>query len=349
MRMNYLNLIAKSSITHSSVLCIALCHNERNILEEFLNHYRSFGDISFLIVDDRSSDGSTEFLLKQADVTLFQPAIDSTYKEHKRFWRQELLDAYGDGKWCLIPDIDEHFVYLNMENKSLSKLISEIEATGAQAMHGIMLDMYADKPFSKHIYTGGGLHSTFPFFDEPGNYWVMSTPAIFRHKFPTPGAMVFGGMRERCFYSEGKFDSFFQRLLRKVSPLPFQLPQNRLRLYKYELVRRFIYHFSGSPDMPPVNSSKLPLVKWRKGYFFNGGAHALNTGVTVFSQSAALLHYRFTRGTDGLKYTATRGQHAAGGAYCAKLVNGVVVDDRSPICAQSRKFVNSLSLKDFLE
>ena len=126
--MNLLTLISDVRITTDSILCVALCHNESNILQDFLEHYRTLGKVSFLIVDDRSTDGSREILLGQSDVTLFEPVDGSTYQEHKRYWRQQLLDYYGQDRWCLVPDIDEHFVYLGMESKPLSSLINDIES-----------------------------------------------------------------------------------------------------------------------------------------------------------------------------------------------------------------------------
>lgn len=346
--MKYLELISGVKAGKNSVLCVALCHNEYNILQEFLDHYRSLGDISFLIVDDRSTDGSKEFLLNQPDVTLFQPSSSSTYQEHKRYWRQELLDLYAEGKWCLVPDIDEHFVYLGMEDKSLSDLITEIENMGGKAMHGIMLDMYSDKPLAEHIYTGCGLRSTFPFFDGPESYWVMATPLGFRSKFPTPSAMVFGGMRERIFFGKGWFSSIIKNCLSRISCIPFHEAQNRFESYKYEFIRRAVRFISNAPEMPPLNSTKLPLVKWERGYFFNGGAHAINNELQLHTESAALLHYRFTRGIDGLKYSALRGQHAADGSYCKRMWNIATSSRETPVCALSRRFVNSFSLRDLL-
>lgn len=347
--MKYLSLLSREKIEQDTVLCVALCHNERNILGEFLDHYRSHAKVSFLIVDDRSNDGSTEFLLEQPDVTLFQPTPDSTYQEHKRYWRQQLLDRYGHGKWCLVPDIDEHFVYLGMEDKPLLELIAEIEREGSDAMHGIMLDMYSDKPLADHVYTGGGLRSTFPFFDGPESYWVMATPAGFRSKFPSPSAMVFGGMRERVIFSTGWPSSLFRRILSRISGLPFLEARSQFALYKYELVRRAVFYMSDTPDMPPLNSTKLPLIKWQKGYFFNGGAHALNIKIRLYSKSAALLHYRFTRGLEGLKYSTVRGQHAAGGSYCGKMLDAANSYQQTPVYAHTRRFVSSDSLRELLQ
>ena len=45
-----------------------MCRNERLRLPAFLNHYRSLGVDEFLVIDNDSSDGSTEYLAAQADV-----------------------------------------------------------------------------------------------------------------------------------------------------------------------------------------------------------------------------------------------------------------------------------------
>ena len=177
----------------------------------------------------------------------------------------------------------------------------------------------------------------------------MSTPKSFQDKFPTPSAMVFGGMRDRLFHSNQWLDSILKKLFNLTSGLPFQEANNRVNLIKYEFIRRVVHYFSKTQDMPPLNSSKLPLIKWERGLFFNGGAHAVSKDLPMYSKSAALLHFRFTRGIQGLKYTAIRGQHAANGSYIKKILNSVTFRSDTPISNYSRKFVNSASLRDLLE
>ena len=49
---------------------------------DFFRHYRDFGDISFLVVNDCSNDHTAELLHSAPDVTVFQPTKDSTYARH---------------------------------------------------------------------------------------------------------------------------------------------------------------------------------------------------------------------------------------------------------------------------
>ena len=39
------------------ISCLALAHNEDNIIVQFLNHYRAMGVRNFIIIDDHSTEG----------------------------------------------------------------------------------------------------------------------------------------------------------------------------------------------------------------------------------------------------------------------------------------------------
>ena len=112
----YLQILSPLPSTQTNMPCVVLAHIEALILPEFLRHYRDIGVDRFFIVDDRSTDGSLDFLRAQPDVTIFTPVEGSTYRKDKRFWRAELLDTYCSGKWVVVPDVDEHLVYRGIED-----------------------------------------------------------------------------------------------------------------------------------------------------------------------------------------------------------------------------------------
>lgn len=183
----YLQSLSPLPKSQAKMPCVVLAHNELLIFPDFLRHYREIGVDRFLIVDDRSTDGSVEFLQNQVDVTIFAPIEGSTYQKDKRFWRAELLDTYCSCKWVVVPDVDEHFVYKGIdEGRDLFALARALEDEGAEALHAVMLDMYCDMPLQDHQFRGGRLIDEFPMFDGPDYYFRIAAPPRFRKKYPTP-------------------------------------------------------------------------------------------------------------------------------------------------------------------
>ncbi len=319
-----------------TIPCLALAHNEANIIGAFLDHYRALGPVSFIIVDDHSTDGTREFLQSQPDVTLYQPQPGSTYARDKRAWRSEILDACADGRWCLVPDIDEHLVYRDMANTPLPSLIAELEREGAGALFCVMIDMYADKPLAEHEFKGGSLREAFPFFDrlEEQNYRFLMPSSRFSRKFPTPPRFVTGGLVERLFSAPNNrlppplLRDFLKRyvdLSTPHNPSPSEHLMNRLarNILKWYL-----------PPLP-LDLAKLTLLRWQKGMQFSGGPHATNRPIRLSEKRGVVLHYRFTRGAEGIRYLARRGQHAKGGAYYARFL------DEKMLCLSPRGSVTS--------
>lgn len=328
--------------------CVALAHNEELILPEFLTHYRQLGVDHFFIVDDRSNDNSSDILASQPDVTIFIPVEGSSYARDKRYWRAELLDRFADGRWAVVPDIDEHLVFRDCENSSLHELIIELEREGAEAFHATMVDMYRDEPLVQHIHDRSTLLESFPLFDGPDYYFRVAAPHVFRRRFPVPHCMVVGGPLQRLF-----------------EPLPLQ-PESR----KYARLRRSCdisgplsggraFQFSAAltrlrlrralSSVMLYNVGKLPLVKWRRGMKFSGGAHAVSAPITLSSRTGALLHFKFAAGMAGVQYIAERGQHVGESKYYKRILSQGEITSRSPIFRGSLHFQDSASLGRILD
>ena len=204
-----LDRIGDDKSKHTDIPCVLLAHNEAHILGDFFRHYRDFGDISFLVVNDCSNDHTAELLHSAPDVTVFQPTKDSTYARHKRQWRQEILDIFGANRWCLVADADERLIWNGFETHTFRKLLSDLNAEGAEALVCTMIDMYRDGPITAQIYTGQEpLEQEFPLFDDatkdPLSYRLFLAPRFFRRQWPTPQMITVGGMRDRLFFSHNR-------------------------------------------------------------------------------------------------------------------------------------------------
>lgn len=312
----HLRLFGVDKTTRHAHICLLLAHNERNLLEPFLEHYRGFGDIAFLVVDDRSSDGSAEFLAAQPDVTVLMPKDGSTYAQHKREWRGQVLDQIAHGRWVLAPDADEHLVWHGAPQRSFATVIDDLEAEGAAALYAMMVDMYADKPLGEQTYEGGSLLQAFPLFDDPGldptQTWMERGAGRFLQNWPTPQLSVVGGMRQRLIASQSTERAGLRPLGRRLF--------GRLRDHRgtgSTLSRLFTKH---PGKTPPTLLTKVPLVKWQRGFRFYGGAHSLNAPVALGSERAALLHFPVTRGAEGMQRVISRGQHTSNSGHYVALL-----------------------------
>ena len=317
-----------------TLLCISRMHNEANILPDFLDSHRRLAAISFLVVDDRSTDGTAEILAAQPDVTVFHPVVGSTYSTHKEEWVNSLLDRYGTGQWCLVLDADEHLVYRNMETVSLRRLLDDMERSGANALPAVMVEMYADKTIGEHVCQGGPLKDTFCFFDDLRSYRY-----TIHRKY---GIQIVGGMRTRLFFSRPP------TTYRPINLRRFRPRRNFLRRYVNRLRARLARYCSPYGDVRPAltrpNQYKTPIVFWKRGMLWS--AHNLSFGQAgrrLYPEMAVLLHYKITRGIAGIEYIAARGQHIQGGAAYRQLL---LADCAyvNPMCEITRKFADSRSV-----
>lgn len=132
----------QSLLSQKDILLVSVVRNEYPQIIPFLNHYRSIGVSRFAIVDDRSEDGTREFLLSQPDVDLFTSR--KTYRESGRgnFWRQDIVRRYGYNRWYVIADADEYLAYDGMDRHDLHDLAGWIEKGGMKHLLAPMIDMY---------------------------------------------------------------------------------------------------------------------------------------------------------------------------------------------------------------
>jgi Glycosyl transferase family 2 len=335
--------LTERKIPTEGVLCMALAHNEAKRTKDFLRHYRRLGVVHFLIVDDHSTDGTKELLQDQPDVTIFVPC-GTNYRDHKKLWRQEILDDHAHGRWVLVPDLDELFVYPHCDIRSLGSFTAHIEQEGAQAAFSPMIDMYADAPLDRVTYEPGtSMVEACPFFDATG-YRLVAPKSKFLKRFPIPALDMYGGPRERIFYdfSEEMLTSPRRWILRRFAHLHRSMQPNFFERACNLLVRLSVKR---KAPQPPLLMSKIALLKWREGLSFSGGPHAVSAPLPLSANWGALLHFKFIDLPALVAYNAERKQHAAGGGYYKKMRDRGGYQ-RSPIYEGSRRYTG---WRDLLE
>ena len=126
------------------VLCFSCVYNGMDFLPWFLSYYRGLGIDHFFLVDNASNDGTTAFLERQPDVSLFTATGSFRQSAHGVFWVNDLMKTYALDKWAFFVDMDEAFVFPLMDQgRSLSDLLAYLEANGYGCTPSLMVDMFA--------------------------------------------------------------------------------------------------------------------------------------------------------------------------------------------------------------
>lgn len=126
----------------NSPILFCVIKNSVNKLDYFFEHYRKRGIEVFVFLDNNSTDGTKEYLLRQKDTIVF--ASSQEYSSARRIaWLNRLVGMYGENRWCLIVDSDELVDYIDSENYTFSNLIEQAKLKGIKRIEGFMLDMYS--------------------------------------------------------------------------------------------------------------------------------------------------------------------------------------------------------------
>jgi len=264
----------RQSVT-GEIRAFAKCRNERLRLPAFLTHYRALGVDRFFIVDNDSSDGTTEYLAGQPDVRVFRTTNLFSESSAGSLWLNPLLSRFGVGAWCVTVDIDELLVYPGSEQASLRDLAKYFDRTGREALSCLLLDLYPAGPLAESRYSpGDDLLAAAPYFDA-GPYEQSPVETC-------PGVFITGGMRERVFY-----------------------PKFRARGAGAKacdaLLNTAAYHFPILGDTPWIRArwrrrppllTKVPLVRWDATSMYMNSSHWVSPKI-VAPETGALLHFKF--------------------------------------------------------
>jgi hypothetical protein len=259
--------------TTGEIRLFSKLRNESLRLPAFLRYYRQLGVHRFFLVDNASTDGSTEFLSKQDDVHLFRTEQSFRAAHGGTDWLNFVLARFGVGRWCVTVDIDELLSYAGVEANSLTRFTQYLDAHGSQALACQLLDMYPQASLHGCAYRpGDDLVAAAPFFDrEPYK------------RFPhdeCPYFLLYGGMRERVFFPESRGG-----LGRKVHVgLYYRL------LPSVPVVREWKWLQQYGPVFPPC-LTKVPLVKWDAETRYLNVNHFVSPR-RVAPETGVLLHFK---------------------------------------------------------
>jgi len=281
--------------SRDEIRLFARCRNERLRLPAFFQHYRAMGVDRFYIVDNESTDGTTDYLTTQPDVHLFRTTDSYSGSGSGTAWMNTLLAEFGVGCWCVTVDIDELLIFPGSEQVSLRRLTAHLDKRGHDAFVCMLLDLYPAGPLVDSPYAAGDdLIAAAPYFDA-GPYGRAPLTEC-------PGFLIMGGVRERIFHPEYKsrglwakaYHALFNRVLLRT---PFVRDNAWVR-------RRRL------PSPPSL--SKVPLVRWDAASRYFRSVHAISPK-TVAPETGVLLHFKLLHDLHAkARDEAARGEYSRG-------------------------------------
>ena len=220
------------------VWMIVVCRNEALRLPYMLKYHFDLGVSRVLLVDNDSTDGTRE--LAAADPRIHVWTSKERYKG-PLYWQEPLLRRFAAGRWCLVLDADELFVYPHMDQLDLPGLAARLERAGAAALHCLFLEMFSREPIGQVRYRAGDdLRAAAPWFDAEGYVRKQYHPVF---AGPAPEFIYMGGTRERMFRAEfgcSKYPFFkyspglfLRRGLHTLEGAPLAAAQGAVLHFKY--------------------------------------------------------------------------------------------------------------------
>jgi glycosyltransferase involved in cell wall biosynthesis len=180
----------------------AVVRDEALRLPALLQYYAHRGVARFFVVDNDSTDGTTDLLLSTPAVHVFRASGRYSQSHFGLTWVRSLLDAYGRNHWCIVVDADEFLVYPGWEHLSMQELCAYLDSESSSAFAALLLDMYSDASICQTQYRAGTDPLTVcPYFDTDTITCVGRWPQLLGGR-----EMHAGGMRKRVFGIEVNLD-----------------------------------------------------------------------------------------------------------------------------------------------
>lgn len=304
--------------------------NELSRLPYLLGYYRNLGVNKFFVVDDKSNDGSREYLMKQHDCFLYEPS--NSFKESRAGvdWQNLLLNKFGVGHWTIVADADELLAYPHMERIKLPELCQYLDNEESTALFAFLLDMYPKDDLSTGIcIPEKPFFEICPYFDSEYTFRKVSTLNSPINELPR--VRVVGGPRIRKFYPWQRNVGLFHRIVNTTT---------------IKIAERLKFIKGDRPHYAPA-LIKMPLVKWATGIERLSNHVILAPPDTKVSFiTGAIMHFKFFADFhDKAKAEVARGVHFGGSLEYKRYLAHTRKNPNMKLHYQgSKKYANSGSL-----
>jgi len=251
-----LQTIKKKKSNDEKIIVICVVKDDLIRISKFVEHYRRLGITHFAFVDNGSTDGTFEYLIKQEDCDVYRVTV--LYSSLKRVvWLNRLISIYGTDKWYVMVDSDEFIQYEKMNRISIPDLTSYADSMGIYRFSGYLIDMYPKGDLFQSNKKADFIRE-YRYFDACGY-------DIHNDEY---GVSIIGGPRNRIFHTKNelaKCPIFKLNHDDIIASAHFLLPKIKA---KYNPISLAIFHykFIDDNDMVKINDA-VNLENYSQGSY----------------------------------------------------------------------------------
>ena len=258
----------------AELVAIVVVRDEMWRMPFFLAYHRWIGIQHFIVIDNRSIDGTSDFLKSEPDVTCILAPGDFKSSSYSRDWFYWALRLAPPHRWNLILDADELFIGTQLIRGNLVALTRSLDRECVSIAAASMVDCYppifpvAEQSFEPVPWQRAPYFDCGPYFQ-----WPQSGERI---------TYIYHGVRQRICWPYWSW--------RKIVPRPLRPRAMR--------------------DAPPW-VMKMPLLRNDPGLVFQN--QHISSGLPRSKCLFAILHFKFDIDLHTKVDIALRElQHAAG-------------------------------------
>lgn len=199
----------------TGVVVIAVVKNEIGWLHHFLQHYRNLGASGFVIIDNGSTDGTSEHAIAEQDCHVLLADASYAAAGFGSRWISAAVDLCGlRNRWLITADADELLVYDGCEHHSIGALAQWLESRSFASLPSVLLDIYSGQSTVRSHDKGSRLVAGCRVMFDCHGYGrnPSALDCLFMHK----ALWIDGGPRARKMFAAGRH--------RRIAPYLHKVP-----------------------------------------------------------------------------------------------------------------------------
>jgi hypothetical protein len=277
--------ITRGKINPNAITLYSMIKDEIYYLPSFLDHYRSLGIEQFLFLDDRSSDGSHEYLELQSDCIIISAKyqygdnLNAHDPDGKRktqragiWYKQMIPRTFLGNQYVLYADADEYLI-LPPTADNLREFYDKLERRNIVSVSASLLELYPERLLDlRDDYTPQLLSEMidkYPFYDHQKLIEFGNIKRI-KQKNPSPTYRLFekNKIKKRSFVSRltGRKSAYVlhKTPIFRNSPDNWLVGSHHCRLRTSKKILLCLLHMKWTSDLSRRTEQAIKLGSYAK-------------------------------------------------------------------------------------